>query len=86
MLEELPVAQAKVSRLESILERLDPSNHTNAYNKLRKLIDDNQNIGGRQLNIDMDEILRNAGIKNAFKEGGSINKEKINKFLKYAKG
>jgi hypothetical protein len=34
----------------------------------------------------MQEILTQAGIQNAFKEGGSINRNKINKFINYAKG
>ena len=87
---ELPVAQAKVSRLEGILDKLNPSTHTHAYNKLQQMVADyktNHNtIAGRTVNWDMDEILRNAGIRDAFKYGGSINKNKINKFLKYAKG
>lgn len=87
---ELPIAQANVSRLEGILNQLNPSNHTNAYNKLQQMVTDYQtnhsNIEGRTVNWDMSEILRNAGIRNAFKQGGSINRNKINKFLNYAKG
>lgn len=87
---ELPVAQAKVSRLEGILDQLNPSTHTHAYNKLQQMVADYQTnhgtIEGRTVNWDMDEILRNAGIRNAFKHGGSINRNKINKFLNYAKG
>ena len=87
---ELPIAQARVSRLEGILEKLNPSKHTRAYNKLQQMVSDyktNHNtIVGRTVNWDMDEILRNAGIRDAFKQGGNINKSKINKFLKYAKG
>lgn len=87
---ELPVAQAKVSRLEGILGQLNPSTHTHAYNKLQQMVADYQTnhgtIEGRTVNWDMDEILRNAGIRNAFKYGGSINRNKINKFLNYAKG
>jgi hypothetical protein len=33
----------------------------------------------------MSEILKNAGVTGAFKSGGSINKNKISKFLNYAK-
>jgi chromosome segregation ATPase len=86
---ELPVAQAKVSRLEGILNQLNPSTHTRAYNKLQQMITNYQTnystIEGRTVNWDMSEILRNAGIRNAFKHGGSINRSKINKFLNYAK-
>lgn len=87
---ELPIAQAKVSKLEGILNQLNPSTHTHAYNKLQQMVTDYQTnhstIEGRTVNWDMDEILRNAGIRNAFKYGGSINRNKINKFLNYAKG
>lgn len=87
---ELPVAQAKVSRLEGILNQLNPSTHTHAYNKLQQMVTDYQTnhstIEGRTVKWDMDEILRNAGIRNAFKSGGSIDRNKINKFLNYAKG
>lgn len=87
---ELPVAQAKVSRLERILNQLNPSTHTHAYNKLQQMITDYQTnsstIEGRTVSWDMAEILNKAGIRNAFKQGGSINRNKINKFLNYAKG
>jgi hypothetical protein len=87
---ELPVAQAKVSRLEGILNQLNPSTHTHAYNKLQQMVADYQanhsTIEGRTVNWDMAEILSKAGIRNAFKQGGSVNRNKINKFLNYAKG
>ena len=87
---ELPVAQAKVSRLEGILDKLNPSTHTHAYNKLQQMVADYQTnystIEGRTVNWDMAEILSKAGIRNAFKQGGSVNRNKINKFLNYAKG
>lgn len=87
---ELPIAQARVSRLEGILEQLNPSTHTRAYNKLQQMVADyktnHSTIAGRTVNWDMEAILRNAGIRDAFKQGGNINKSKINKFLKYAKG
>jgi hypothetical protein len=87
---ELPVAQAKVSRLEGILNQLNPSTHTHAYNKLQQMVADYQanhsTIEGRTVNWDMTEILSKAGIRNAFKQGGSVNRNKINKFLNYAKG
>lgn len=87
---ELPIAQAKVSRLEGILNQLNPSTHTHAYNKLQQMVADYQTnhstIEGRTVKWDMNEILKNAGIRNAFKRGGSIDRNKINKFLNYAKG
>lgn len=87
---ELAPTQANVKRLNDINSRLSKKNHTNAYNRLQQMLSDLQtnhsNIGGRQINWDMQEILKQAGIQNAFKEGGSINRAKINKFLNYGKG
>ena len=34
----------------------------------------------------MQAILNRYGVTDAFKQGGSINRNKINKFLNYAKG
>lgn len=82
--------QPKVERLERILQALDKRNHTNAYERLRKIVQDYQtnhsNVGGRNINWDMNDIIRNAGITDAFKYGGSVNRNKLNKFLNYAKG
>lgn len=86
----LPEAQTKVARLENILNALDKRNHTHSYDRLRKMVSDYQanhsNIGGRDLTWDMSDILKNAGVTGAFKQGGSVNKNKLNKFLNYAKG
>lgn len=87
---ELAPTQANVKRLNDINSRISKKIHTNAYDRLRQMLSDLQtnhsNIGGRQVNWDMQEILKQAGIQNAFKEGGSINRTKINKFLNYGKG
>ena len=84
------VERVNIERLKNIKDSLGRNNHTNAYNKLQQMVANlqanNSRISGRQVTWDMDEILRNAGIKDAFKEGGSINRNKINKFLNYAKG
>lgn len=86
---ELPGIQAEVNRLNGIKSRLTPSTHTNAYARLQQLLNDFQinhsNIGGRDINWDMAEILTKAGITNAFEQGGTINRNKISKFLTYAK-
>ena len=86
----LPEVQTKVARLENILNSLDKRNHTHSYDRVRKMVSDYQanhsNIGGRDLTWDMSDILKNAGITGAFKQGGSVNKTKLNKFLNYAKG
>lgn len=87
---DLTPVQANVNRLQRIQSRLGRGNHTNAYNKLQQMLADLQTnhstVSGRQVNWDMSEILQQAGIQNAFKQGGSIDINKINKFLNYAKG
>lgn len=87
---DLTPVQANVNRLQGIQSRLGRGNHTNAYNKLQQMLADLQTnhstVSGRQVNWDMAEILQKAGVQNAFKQGGSIDKNKINKFLNYAKG
>lgn len=87
---DLTPVQTNVNRLQGIQSRLGRGNHTNAYNKLQQMLADLQTnhstVSGRQVNWDMSEILQQAGIQNAFKQGGSIDKNKINKFLNYAKG
>ena len=84
------VERVNIERLKNIKDSLGRNNHTNAYNKLQQMVANlqanNSMVSGRQVTWDMNEILRNAGIKDAFKEGGSINRNKINKFLNYAKG
>ena len=87
---DLTPVQTNVNRLQGIQSRLGRGNHTNAYNKLQQMLADLQTnhstVSGRQVNWDMAEILQQAGVQNAFKQGGSINRNKINKFLNYAKG
>lgn len=86
----LTPVQANVNRLQRIQGRLGRDNHTHAYNRLRQLLQNYQtnhtNVGGRSMDWDMAKILNDAGIKNAFRQGGPINRNKINKFLNYGKG
>jgi hypothetical protein len=56
---------------------------TRAYTKLEQMINDiNANLN---VKLDMKKILEGAGIPDAFKDGGSISRHKMNKFLNYAK-
>ena len=86
---EFTPTQNRVKQLNDINSNISSRIHTNAYKRLQTLLNDLQtnhsNIGGRQINWDMQEILTQAGIQNAFKSGGSINRNKINKFLNYGK-
>jgi hypothetical protein len=43
-------------------------------------------VDGKEVTWDMNKILQDAGLPNAFKSGGSINLNKLSKFLNYAKG
>ena len=87
---ELGKLQRRLTNLQRNQDLSATTVHTGEYNKLRQMLADLQanhsNIGGRQVNWDIQEILKQAGIQNAFKEGGSINRTKINKFLNYGKG
>lgn len=91
---DLGSVQANVNRLQDIERRVvynpNSNNGTNAYARLQTLISrnrtNNSNIGGRQVDWDIKEILRQAGVTKPYKEGGSINKAKLNKFLNYGKG
>lgn len=60
------------TRLEQILTTLQNSNPT---------------IGGRNINYDINEILKKYNINpsDVLKQGGSINRNKLNKFLNYGK-
>lgn len=87
--EKLRILQKRLSNLHNKSAQAATTNHTREYLKLEQMISDLQtnhsNIGGRQVNWDMAEILQKAGVQNAFKQGGSINRNKINKFLNYGK-
>lgn len=83
--------QQRINTLQGRLSAHDPATtHTKAYQDLEALLNNlrtsHQQIGGRQLDWDMNTILAKYNVQNAFKEGGSINRNKINKFLNYAKG
>lgn len=83
--------ESEIRRLEKILPQLQRTNHTNAYKKLEAMIYDYRqrysNIRGRQVTWDdTNKVLADSGITDAFKHGGSVNRNKLNKFLNYAKG
>ena len=84
-------AQNRVNIHQRQLAKYDPATrHTHAYSQLETMLQNLQQshaqLGGRQLNWDMAELLKQYNVNNAFKQGGSINRNKINKFLNYAKG
>lgn len=84
--------QRRLNTLQGRQASRDPAtSHTQAYrdleNMLNNLRTNNPNIGSRAVNWDMDAILQRYGVNasDVFKSGGSINRNKINKFLSYAK-
>lgn len=87
---EINGANVNIARLENIQRQLGktPQPYTVAYRKLQALVDsyskDKNSVQG-DLKWDMQDILNNAGIRNAFKKGGTIDINKLNKYLNYAK-
>lgn len=88
--EQLRQEQNRLRNLGISKNQASTTNHTREYLKLEQMLADLQanhsNVSGRSINWDMATILNNAGVTNAFNQGGSINRNKINKFLNYAKG
>ena len=85
--------QKRLNTLQGRKSSHDPATaHTHAYKELETMLNNlrtsNPTIGGKTVNWDMDAILQRYGVNSSdvFKRGGSINKNKINKFLNYAKG
>ena len=93
--QDLGSVQANINRMQQIEKQVvynprNPKTGTNAYKRLQSLIGDyrtnHSNIGGRNINWDMKEILKQAGVTKPYKQGGAINRNKLNKFLNYGKG
>ena len=85
--------QKRLNILQGRKAAHDPATaHTRAYTELETMLNNlrtsNPTIGGKTVNWDMDAILQRYGVNasDVFKQGGSINRNKINKFLNYAKG
>lgn len=85
--------QKRLNTLQGRKASHDPATaHTRAYTELETMLNNlrtsNPTIGGKTVNWDMDAILQRYGVNasDVFKQGGSINRNKINKFLNYAKG
>lgn len=88
-----PALQQSVTKWQNYLNARNPQTaHTKAYTDLQNMLNNlrttHTQIGGRNLSWDMNDILKqyNLDPSKAFKQGGSINKNKITKFLNYAKG
>lgn len=61
-----------------------------SYDDLRRMVEELQQkhskIGDKTVSWNFDELLKQAGIKERFRVGGKIDVNKINNYLKYAKG
>lgn len=88
--DKLRILEQRKKGLEAKSAQAATTNHTKAYNKLQAMIEDLQKnhskVEGKDVTWDMTKILQDAGLPNAFKSGGSINLNKLSKFLNYAKG
>ena len=84
--------QQRLNHAAGVNSQVSPSHHTRAYlelqNKIASLQSANPTIGGRSITWDMDAILQKYGFAQpkAYQSGGTINRNKINKFINYAKG
>ena len=79
-----------ISRLEALLQKLDPKKTgTNATRRFNEKLDDlrtnHTTVEGRSTTWDMEELKRKYGMTNAFHFGGSINRNKLDKYINYAK-
>lgn len=87
--EHLRMLERRLANLKASSSKAATTNHTREYNKLQQMIQDLQTnhakVEGRDVTWDMSKILQDAGVSNAFRQGGSINRNKISKFLSYAK-
>lgn len=84
--------QRRLNALQGRKASHDPATApTQAYReleaKLNNLRATNGTIGGQTINWDMDAILQRYNVKasDVFQQGGTINRNKLNKFLNYAK-
>ena len=84
--------QQRLRHAAGVNSQVSAPHHTRAYlelqNKLASLQSSHPTIGGKAVTWDMDAILQKYGFTQpkAYNSGGTINRNKINKFLNYAKG
>ena len=87
--DQIVQVQKNVTDLETAINK-QTTEHTQAYKDLEALLANlrtsHASIGGRNMTWDINDIISRYNIQNAFKQGGSIDRNKINKFLNYAKG
>lgn len=90
---EQSALQTETARLQALLDNLNhrrsglhtrATTHSAEYNSIKDFQPIKKKFNDVEYTFDVSADLRN--LDNLFKQGGSINRNKINKFLNYAKG
>lgn len=83
---EIGKLQAMLNKLTSTKTKLDTriGTHSESYNAIKDFQPVKKKFGEVEYTFDVSPELKN--LDSLFKQGGSINRNKINKFLNYAKG
>lgn len=83
---EMGKLQAMLNKLTGTKTKLDTriGTHSESYNAIRDFQPVKKKFGEVEYTFDVSPELKN--LDGLYKQGGSINKNKINKFLNYAKG
>ena len=90
---EKSTLQVELGKLQTMLDKLTGAKtkldtrigtHSEAYNSIRDFQPIKKKFGDVEYTFDASPELRN--LDGLYKQGGSINRNKINKFLNYAKG
>ena len=83
---EMGKLQAMLNKLTDTRTKLDTriGTHSESYNAIRDFQPVKKKFGQVEYTFDASPELRN--LDGLYKQGGSINRNKINKFLNYAKG
>ena len=90
---EKSTLQVELGKLQTMLDKLTGTRtkldtrigtHSEAYNSIRDFQPIKKKFGDVEYTFDASPELRN--LDGLYKQGGSINRNKINKFLNYAKG
>ena len=83
---EIGKLQAMLNKLTNTKTKLDTriGTHSESYNAIKDFQPVKKKFGEVEYTFDVSPELKN--LDGLYKQGGSINRNKINKFLNYAKG
>ena len=78
--------EQELARLLSVRGKVNTrlNTHSDAYKAIRDFKAIKRKYNGTEYTFDLPDEIKN--LEGIYKQGGSINKNKINKFLNYAKG